>query len=141
MMPPDSFGREEREAYITHRLSLAEEDLTSAKALLELGQYRGANNRAYYSIYHAISAVLSVEGVAFKRHKDTLAYFNKTYVSTEIFERTLGRQIVRAEEVRHASDYDPFYLVSKEVTIQQIETARQLLERVKEYVQNPVRKK
>lgn len=53
----------------------------------------------------------------------------------------MGRQIVRAEEVRHASDYDPFYLVSKEVTIQQIETARQLLERVKEYVQNPVRKK
>ena len=29
MMPPDSFRREEREAYITHRLSLAEEDLTT----------------------------------------------------------------------------------------------------------------
>lgn len=124
-----------------HRLSLAEEDFTSAMVLLELGQYRGANNRAYYSIYHAISAVLSVEGVAFKRHKDTLAYFNKNYVATEVFARTLGKQIVRAEEVRHASDYDPFYLVSKDVTVQQIETAKKLLEGVKEYVQNQIRSK
>ena len=76
-MPSDGLGREQREDLIMHRLSLAEEDFTSAMVLLELGQYRGANNRAYYSIYHAISAVLSVEGVAFKRHKDTLAYFNK----------------------------------------------------------------
>lgn len=124
-----------------HRLSLAEEDFTSAMVLLELGQYRGANNRAYYSIYHAISAVLSVEGVAFKRHKDTLAYFNKNYVATEVFARTLGKQIVRAEEVRHASDYDPFYLVSKDVTVQQIETAKKLLEGVKEYVQDQTRSK
>lgn len=140
-MPSDGLGREQREDLIMHRLSLAEEDFTSAMVLLELGQYRGANNRAYYSIYHAISAVLSVEGVAFKRHKDTLAYFNKNYVATEVFARTLGKQIVRAEEVRHASDYDPFYLVSKDVTVQQIETAKKLLEGVKEYVQNQIRSK
>ncbi len=140
-MPSDGLGREQREDLIMHRLSLAEEDFTSAMVLLELGQYRGANNRAYYSIYHAISAVLSVEGVAFKRHKDTLAYFNKNYVATEVFARTLGKQIVRAEEVRHASDYDPFYLVSKDVTVQQIETAKKLLEGVKEYVQDQTRSK
>lgn len=140
-MPSDGLGREQREDLIMHRLSLAEEDFTSAMVLLELGQYRGANNRAYYSIYHAISAVLSVEGVAFKRHKDTLAYFNKNYVATEVFARTLGKQIVRAEEVRHASDYDPFYLVSKDVTVQQIETAKKLLEGVKEYVQGQTRSK
>ena len=77
------------------------------------GQYRGANNRAYYSIYHTIDAVLSAEGVAFKRHKDTLAYFNKNYVASEIFPRTMGRRIVQAEEIRHSSDYDPFYIASK----------------------------
>jgi uncharacterized protein (UPF0332 family) len=62
-------------------------------------------------------------------------------VATEVFARTLGKQIVRAEEVRHASDYDPFYLVSKDVTVQQIETAKKLLEGVKEYVQNQIRSK
>ena len=33
-----------------------------------------------------------MEGVAFKKHKDTLAYFNKNYVATEIFPRNLGRK-------------------------------------------------
>lgn len=67
-----------------------------------------------------------LEEIAFKRHKDTLAYFNKQYVATEIFPREMGRKIVKAEEIRHASDYDTFYVASKEITIQQIETAKQL---------------
>lgn len=75
---------------------------------------------------------LAKEGVAFKRHKDTLGYFNKNYISTEIFPRESGRKIVKAEEIRHASDYDAFYIASKNVTKQQIKTA--VLKLVKEYL-------
>lgn len=38
----------------------------------------------------------------------------------------MGRKIVKAEEIRHASDYDTFYIASKEVTEQQIETAEEI---------------
>lgn len=77
-----------------HRLHMAKEDLDTAYLTFNAGQYRGANNRAYYSIYHTISAVLAKEGVAFKRHKDTLGYFNKNYINTEVFPKELGRKIV-----------------------------------------------
>lgn len=60
---------------IKHRLEVAAEDLTTARILFDANQYRGANNRAYYSIFHTICAVLSMEEKAFKRHKDSLAYF------------------------------------------------------------------
>ena len=103
-------------------------------------KYKEANNRAYYSIYHTIDAVLSVHGVAFKRHKDTLAYFNKNFVAKEIFPRSLGRQIVQAEEIRHASDYDPFYIASMVGTQKQIETAEIMLEQAKKYIDNQKRK-
>ena len=116
-----------------HRLRVAKEDLQAANLLLEANSYRGANNRAYYAIFHAVSAVLAMEGVAFKKHKDTLAYFNKNYVATEIFPRNLGRKIVKAEEIRHESDYDTFYIASKEVTVEQIQTAEQLIELVEVY--------
>lgn len=116
-----------------HRLRVAKEDLQAAYLLLEAGSYRGANNRAYYAIFHAVSAVLAMEGVAFKKHKDILAYFNKNYVATEIFPRNLGRKIVKAEEIRHESDYDTFYIASKEVTIEQIQTAEQIIELVEVY--------
>lgn len=122
-----------RNDLIGHRFRIAKEDLETAYLLLEAEQYRGANNRAYYSIYHTIDALLSMEGIAFKRHKDTLAYFNKQYVATEIFPRDMGRKVVKAEEIRHASDYDTFYVASKEITLQQVETAEQLLQLAKEY--------
>lgn len=118
---------------IEHRFRVAKEDLDTAYLLLDAEQYRGANNRAYYSIYHTIDAILSIEGTAFKRHKDTLAYFNKQYIATEIFPHEMGRRIVKAEEIRHASDYDTFYVASKEVTLQQVETAEQLLNLAKKY--------
>ena len=119
---------------VRHRLNVAREDLDTAYLTFEAGQYRAANNRAYYSIFHTICAVLAKEGVAFKRHKDTLSYFNKNYVQPEIFPRELGRKIVKAEEIRHASDYDTFFIASKEITAQQIEVAAKILELAKEYL-------
>ena len=60
--------------------------------------------------------------------------FNKNYIHTEIFPRELGRKIVKAEEIRHASDYDTFYIASKEVTEQQIETAEKILSLAEAYL-------
>ena len=63
-----------------------------------------------------------------------MSYFNKNYVQPEIFPRELGRKIVKAEEIRHASDYDTFYIASKDVTAQQIETAERLLKLAENYL-------
>ena len=46
-----------------HRLEQAMEDLTASKVLYELKLYKSANNRAYYSIFHAIQAVLAMESI------------------------------------------------------------------------------
>ena len=119
-----------------HRLNVAREDLDTAKSNLKEEHYRAANNRAYYSIYHSIYAVFALENVSYKRHKDTISNFNKNYVKTEIFSRELGRRIGKAEAVRHNSDYDDFYIVTKEETIQQIETAEILIKAVEEYICN-----
>ena len=117
-----------------YRLQVAKEDLDTAIDNEKAGHLRAANNRAYYAIYHAITAVLSLESVAFKKHKDTLAYFNKTYVKEEIFPRALGHKIAVVEEVRHNSDYDDFYIVSKEETELQIQTAKELINEVGMYL-------
>ncbi len=94
-----------RKDLVSYRIETAKSDLKSAKILLNAGEYKGANNRAYYAIFHAINAVHALDGRAFKRHKD--------YVKTEIFPREVGRKIGEAEEIRHASDYDDFILQVK----------------------------
>ena len=95
-----------------------------------------ANNRAYYSIFYAIRAVLAMEKIDFKRHKDVLAYFNKNYVKTEIFPRQIGRKVVLASKVREDSDYDEEYEPSVETTFLQIQTAKELIELVEKYLNN-----
>lgn len=96
--------------------------------------YKAANNRAYYAVFHAIDAVLALEPIAFKKHKDTLGYFNKHYVHTEKFPRSIGRKVARLEEIRHKSDYDDFYVASREEAEKQIETAEQVIQLVIQYI-------
>lgn len=93
MKQPDSLDVGTTMDVAKHRLQVAKEDLDTAYLTFQAGQYRGANNRAYYSIFHSISAVLAIEGIAFKKHKDTLSYFNKNFIRTEIFPRELGRKL------------------------------------------------
>lgn len=95
-----------RRDLVLYRLETARNDLKSARALFSIEDYKGANNRAYYSIFHAINAVHAVSGKAYKRHKDAVANFNKDYVKTSVFPREMGRKIGQAEAIRHASDYD-----------------------------------
>lgn len=102
--------------------------------MLEAGKYKAANNRAYYSCFHAIDAVLAKEPIAFKKHKDTLSYFNKNYVHTEIFPRNIGRKISRLEIIRHKSDYDTFYIASRDDAAEQIEVAEEVVDLVKNYL-------
>ena len=117
-----------------YKFEQAKDDLETAKILLEAGKYKAANNRAYFSCFHAIDAVLAKEPIAFKKHKDTLSYFNKNYVHTEIFPRNIGRKISRLEIIRHKSDYDTFYIASRDDAAEQIEVAEEVVELVKNYL-------
>lgn len=62
-----------------------------------------------------------------------MANFNKDYVKTEILPRDFGRKIAQAEEIRHASDYDDFYIATKEKAEEQIMTAKELIEQIEAY--------
>ncbi|MCM1188618.1 MAG: HEPN domain-containing protein [bacterium] len=123
-----------------YRLETAESDLRVAKLLIQSKEYRTANNRAYYAIFHAISAVHALDEKAYKRHKDAIGNFNKDYIKTEIFPRDIGRKISRAEEIRHASDYDDFYIADKRETQELVEAAEELIKMVEEYCKNRVGK-
>ena len=120
--------------FALYRLDRAKQEQETADLLYKENKLLAANNRAYYSIFYAIRAVLAMEKIDFKRHKDVLAYFNKNYVKTEIFPRQIGRKVVLASKVREDSDYDEEYEPSFETTFLQIQTAKELIELVEDYL-------
>lgn len=117
-----------------HRLEQAKEDLEAGKLLYDKNFYKSANNRAYYSIFHSIKAMLALEPIDFKRHKDVLAYFNKNYINKEIFSRMMGRKIQNASAIREDSDYDDEFIVDADKTNEQLKTAEELIELVDKYI-------
>ena len=119
---------------VIHRLEQAKNELSDAKLLYKNKSYLSANNRAYYSIFHAINAIHALSGKSYKKHKDAIANFNKEYVKTEIFPRKIGRSIAEAEEIRHASDYDDFYIANKDEAKDLIDTAEKLIEHIEKYI-------
>ena len=75
-----------RRDLVLYRIETSKNDLKSAKVLLSIDDYKGANNRCLLiEFFHAINAVHATSGKAYKRHKDAIANFNKDYVKTEIF--------------------------------------------------------
>lgn len=119
-----------------YRIEQAKENLEEAEALFNINKYKGASNRAYYSIFHAIKAILALEPIDFKKHSSVIAYFNKEYVSKNIFSRELGKRVSEARFFREKSDYVDFYIVTKEECEAQIETAKMMIEKVESYVEN-----
>ena len=117
-----------------HRLEQAKEDYKASLILYDAKLYKSANNRAYYSIFHSIKSVLSLEPIDFKRHKDVIAYFNKNYINKEVFPRNVGRKISEASKVREDSDYDDEFVVRPEDTLAQIETAKEMIKLTEEYI-------
>ena len=117
-----------------YRVEQAEESLKDSKKCFDNGFYKDSINRSYYSALYSIKAVLALGTIDFKRHKDVIAYFNKEYVATDIFPRTLGRKIGILKQIREESDYDDFYIASRDEAMEQIETAEIVLQSIKEYL-------
>lgn len=130
--PLDDFGGAKELA--NYRLSIAKEDLADAERDLEEKRYRSANNRAYYAIFRAISACFALEFKAFKSHAQVIGHFNKDFVHSGKFPEEIGKKISLAQEVRNASDYSDFYVVSLKETTEQMETARQVVALVEAYL-------
>lgn len=118
-----------------YRITEADDSLKVATHCLKEGLYKDSINRSYYAAFYAVKAVLALDTVDFKRHKDVMGYFNKEYVAKEVFPREIGRKIGTLQRVREKSDYDDFYIASKDKASEQFETAELVIREVKRYLE------
>ncbi len=117
-----------------YRYQTALETLDTAKLCFDNKHYKDSINRSYYAAFYAIKAVLALDEIDFKRHKDAVAYFNKNYVATDIFLKDVGKKLGRLQKKREASDYDDFYLASKDEAEEQCLAAEYIIKSVNSYI-------
>ena len=77
-----------------YRFERACELLSDARALYTSESYKSSNNRAYYSIFHALRSVLALDEVEFRKHSGNIQYFLKEYVKTGKFSKNSSNIIL-----------------------------------------------
>jgi uncharacterized protein (UPF0332 family) len=122
--------------YSIRRLEKSYDDLDTAQINYNAGKYDASANRAYYSVYHAIRAVLALDDIERKKHSGNISYFREHYIATDIFNRAYSETIKNAETLRNEADYDDMKTISAEEAQDAIEKARNFYNAVKEYVKN-----
>lgn len=117
-----------------YRLETARQCIISAKALIEISDYKGAANRSYYAVFHCMRSVLALCAVDFSKHSAVGAYFRKEYIKTGIFDVSMSDIISEAFDIRSDSDYNDYFVISKREVEEQILNAQYFYDRVEEYV-------
>ena len=117
-----------------YRLEKAGKCLESAKTLMQIEDYCSAANRTYYAIFHSIRSILALDGLDFSKHSGVMSYFQKNYVKPGIFAKKYSTILTEAFEIRTESDYDDYYVISKEEVDQQIQNAIFFLNGIRKYI-------
>lgn len=113
-----------------YRMDRAKEMLVAARENLEIGQYKTSLNRSYYAIFHAMRAMNILKGFDSSKHSGVIAFFNKEYLKENILDRNLSIVIKNSAFLREKSDYDDFYIASKQEAEKQLEEAERFLDAV-----------
>ena len=110
----------------------ANDNLESAKALLEIGFEEGAVNRTYYAYFWAVRGVLLEKDIFVKSHSGTQSKFAEHFIKTGIVAEKYGKYLGRLEDKRVLADYEFDTHFSKEEVQEMIEWTQEFLDYIKQ---------
>jgi uncharacterized protein (UPF0332 family) len=116
-------------------LEKAVEGLRAAEKLFQDGYYEDAVSRAYYAMYHAARAALSIVNVFPKTHEGVVAEFGRKFVLTGIFEKELGKNLAHAKAARETYEYTIATTVLKPEAEAILRNAQDFVKTVKKYLE------
>ncbi len=119
-----------------YRMEKARECLLDAKKALEENRLANSINRSYYSMFHATRALLAMDCFDSKKHSSIIGYFNQYYIAIGKIDHSYHQMLANSFRVRNKTDYDDFYVVSKDEAIQQLDNAGVFTEFMEKYITN-----
>lgn len=117
-----------------YRFSKALEDITASEVMLKESLYKVSINRFYYAIFHAMRAITALSGYDSSKHSGIIAYFNQNIVKTGDFDKEASKIVKKAPFLREKSDYEDFYIASRQEAEEQLKDAKIFLSKVDEYL-------
>jgi uncharacterized protein (UPF0332 family) len=123
-------------ALAQYRLDSAEERLKAARLLLEKKMYADAASRSYYAVFQAARAALATKGLDSRKHSGIIGLFNQQFVKTGVLPKDYGKILKSSKDLRQASDYDDFYMISREEALAAVENATRFIRGIKLFLRD-----
>ncbi|OQX23828.1 MAG: hypothetical protein BWK80_23975 [Desulfobacteraceae bacterium IS3] len=124
----EDYGNDLSDYRLNKVKSLADE----AKLLFDNRRYDGSVNRSYYAIFSAIRSLLSLLGLDSRKHSGVISYFDRYFVRSGIFDREFSSIAHNSFDVRQASDYQDFYVISEAQAQTQLEHCMKFISEAEE---------
>lgn len=129
-----SLKEEDRKVIVALELEKVDKTWMQIDTQIQAGLWDMAANRLYYSLFHAVSALLIFDHHEVGTHRGVVNKFSLFYVKTGIFTKDDGRLYSRLQQLREDGDYNCSIDVEQEEVEEKIESTRQLIEKIKQYI-------
>lgn len=104
----------------------------------DIGYWDLVANRLYYAVFHAVTAMLLVDGIRTGTHKGTSSQFGRFYVLSGIFSRQDGILYSRLQTMREKADYQNVFTLEEKAGRELIEATDDLRKRICDYVDGKI---
>lgn len=115
-------------------LDKSDKNMEQANANAELGYWDLVANRIYYAVFHAVNAMLLIDGIKTTTHKGVSVLFGRHYVLQGIFSRQDGMLYGKLQSMREKADYQNVFHLEEEKGRQLIEEAEGVRKRIVAYI-------
>lgn len=118
----------------------AYEAIESARILFENGKYNASISQAYYSMFYASKALLSVKGIHPRTHRGVVSELGLKFVNEGFIEEIYGRILSKGMQMRERVDYDAYYKASKEEAEESLKEAEDFIRRIERALKRILKK-
>ena len=129
-----SLNETDRSIIVALDIEKAEQTLAEKDILCQGKLWSNLANRLYYSLFHAMTAMLVHDHHEVSTHRGVANRFHMYYVKTGIFTVEEGAFYSQMQSMREESDYNCTYNVTEDEIVAKIEPTRQLIEKIKRYI-------
>jgi len=122
------------QSQIERMIKKANETLEDAEILFSKNRFNSSSSRAYYAIFHIMQAALLTKNLTYKKHSGVISAFSQQFIKTGIFPKKFVRYIKSLRSDRETGDYSYMLVVDENKAKQDMDMAREFIEKVEEYL-------
>lgn len=121
---------DQRDIAVTLLVEKSQRNMEQAMRNAEMDYWDLVANRLYYSVFHAVTALMLLDGIKTATHKGTSSQFGQHYVLTGQFSREDGMLYSRLQTMREKVDYQNTFSITPDKGAKLIADAQALQSRI-----------